>query len=159
MKIIIIAILSLATCCYAQEKMTVSLNDGSYTTIGGSGRVESLKIEFRQGFDRKPIPVGEKIMALKEKLRFYELAVQHNVDLDKKINAVYTNRPLKDILAELLPNVPVKFDGVDSGVTVDSMTIAKTPLEAVCECLDAAAGVYFHFTDQGITVTAKPVND
>jgi len=121
--------------------------------------VESLKIEFRQGFDRKPIPVGEKIMALKEKLRFYELAVQHNVDLDKKINAVYTNRPLKDILAELLPNVPVKFDGVDSGVTVDSMTIAKTPLEAVCECLDAAAGVYFHFTDQGITVTAKPVND
>jgi hypothetical protein len=28
MKTIIIAMLSLATCCYAQEKMTVSLNDG-----------------------------------------------------------------------------------------------------------------------------------
>lgn len=156
MKTIIMAMLSLATCCYAQEKMTVSLNDGGYTTLGGSGRVEGLRIEFKKGFNHKPIPVDEKILALKEKLHFYELASQYKVDLNKKINEVYVNKPLKDVLAELLPNIPVKFDGVDSEVTVDSMTIAKTPLETVCEYLDAAAGVYFHFTDQGITVTAKP---
>ena len=72
---------------------------------------------------------------------------------------MYVNKPLKEILAELLPGVPVKFDGVDSGVTVDSMTVAKTPLETAFEYLDAAAGVCFHFMDQGITVTAKPVTN
>jgi hypothetical protein len=159
MKTIIIAMLSLATCCYAEEKMTVSLNDGGYTTLRGDGRVERLRIEFKKGFNHKTVPVSEKVLALKENLHFYELASQYKVDLDKKINAVYVNKPLKDVLAELLPGVPVKFEGVDSGVPVDSLTIAKTPLEIVCEYLDAAAGVYFHFTDQGITVTAKPATD
>ncbi len=157
MKIIIIAILSFATCCYAQEKMTVTLNDGSYTTSGGDGREESVKVELQKGFGHKSIPVEEKIAALKEKLNFYELASKYKVDLSKQISAVYADKPLKSILAELLPNVPVKFDGVDNGVTVESMAIVKTPLETVCEYLDAAAGVYFQFTDQGITISAKPV--
>jgi hypothetical protein len=156
MKIIIIAILSLATCCFAQDKMTVSLNEGSYSTSGGAGREEGVKLEFRKEFSSKPIPVEEKIAALKGKLHFYELTRQYKVDLSKEINAVYTDKPLKSVLAELLPNVPVKFDGVDSGVTIESMAVAKTPLETVCDYLDAAAGVYFQFTDQGITVTAKP---
>jgi len=159
MKIIMIAILSLATCCYAQEKATVSLNDGSYSTSGGDGREESVKVEIRKGFGHKPIPMEEKIRALQEKLNFYELASQYKVDLNKNINAVYADKPLKDVLAELLPNVPVKFDGVNSGVTVESIAIAKTPLETVCEYLDAAAGVYFHYTDKGITVTLKPVTN
>ncbi len=159
MKSIIIAILSAATCCYAQEKMTVSLNDGAYTMTGGSGRVESTRIEFRKGFSREPITVEKKILALKEKLHFYELALEYKVDLDKKIDAIYVNKPLKDILGVLLPNVPVKFDGVDNGVKVQSMTVAQTPIEKVCEYLDSAAGVYFNFTDKGIMVTANPITN
>jgi hypothetical protein len=95
-------------------------------------------------------------MALQEKLHFYELFKKYKLDPNKEINAVYAGKPLKDVLAELLPAVPVKFDGVDDGVTIDSMAIAKTSLETVCEHLDEAAGVFFRFTEQGITVTAKP---
>ena len=149
-----LAILSLAFCCYGDDKVTVRLNDGSYSTSGGSGRAEKIKVEIRRGIIPKPISTEEKIAALKEKLRFYELMHQHNVDLNRKINAVYTDKQLKIILTDLIPNVPVKFDGVDPKVTVESMTIAKTSLEKVCEYLDAAAGVYFRFTDAGISVVA-----
>lgn len=156
MKIIVILILSLAVCCYAQDKVTVTLNDGSSSTSGGFERPEKISVEIRKGFGNKPIPVDEEIAALQEKLHFYELLKQYKLDPSKEINAVYTDKPLKAVLAELLPNVPVKFDGVDGGVTVESMAIAKTPLETVCENLDAAAGVYFRFTEQGIIVAATP---
>lgn len=156
MKILHISFLLLATCCYAQDKMKVSLNDGSNSTVGRAERPESVKVELRKGFGSKPIPVEEKISALKQKLRFYELGSHYKIDLGKEINAVYTDKPLKSILAELFPAVPIKFEGVDSDVTVESMAIVITPLETVCEYLDAAAGVYFRFTDQGITVMSKP---
>jgi hypothetical protein len=156
MKTIIIGILCFTVCCYGYEKVKVSLNDGGNSTIGGSGRAERIKVELRKGFGQRAISIEEKVAALKEKLHFYELMQQHKVDLSREINAVYTDKPLKNILAELLPNVPVKFDGVDTSVTVESMAIAKTPLETVCDYLDAAAGVYFRFSDQGIIVAATP---
>ena len=156
MKTIIIAFLSLAVCCHAQEKATVSLNDGSYSLSGGGDRPETVKVEIRKGFGHHPISVDQKVAVLTEKLHFYELLKHYQVDPNKVITAAYADKPLKTVLAELLPNVPVKFDGVDSGVTVESMTVVKTPLEKVCEYLDAAAGVYFQFTEQGITDTATP---
>lgn len=154
MKTLFIAILSLATCCYAQEKKAaVELKGTHFTISGGIGHEVRVKVERPFG---EPLSVEEKIVALKEKLHFYELVSQHMMDFRKEINAVYADRPLKSILAELLPNVRVTFEGVDSGVTVENMVVEKAPVEIVCQYLDIAAGVYFRFTEQGITVTAKP---
>ena len=157
MKIIIVAILSFAAvCCHAQEKATVTLNDGSYSVSGGPERQEKIEVKVRKGFGGEPIPLDDKIAALQEKLQFYQFMKRYKVDPDKKIDAVYSNRPLKSILAELLPNVPVKFDGVDGGVTVDNMVVGKTSLEIVLGYLDTAAGVYFKFSDNGMTISATP---
>ena len=81
----------------------------------------------------------------------------HRLDPNKEITAVYADKPLKSILAEILPGVPFKFEGVDGNVTVNEMTVAKTPLEKVCEYLDLAAGVSFRFDDRGLTISERPV--
>jgi hypothetical protein len=81
---------------------------------------------------------------------------KHSIDLSKEITATYTEKPLADVLKEILPKVPVKFDGADAKVTVKSLTANKARLSAVIEHLDDAAGVYFVFTEEGITVKAEP---
>ena len=143
---------------HAADKATVMLNAGGYTFSGGSDRVKMPEVEVSKGFGGKKhdIPVAEQIAALKAHIGYLTLMGKHNIDLSKEITAAYAEKPLADALKELLPGVPVKFDGADEKVTVQSMAISKARLSAVIEHLDDAAGVYFVFSEEGITVRAEP---
>jgi hypothetical protein len=143
---------------HADDKATVNLDAGGYASSGGSGRPKLPEVEVSKGFgsEKNIIPVAEQIAAVKSHLGYLTLMQKHSIDLSKEITATYTEKPLADVLKEILPKVPVKFDGADAKVTVKSLTANKARLSAVIEHLDDAAGVYFVFTEEGITVKAEP---
>jgi len=137
----------------AEEKVEVAM-EGSMTAMSDApGRKKEIKIEIqRDAFDKKKIPLDEKIVALRSKLAFYELLKLHKIDPYKETKVKYRDRPLMGALKELLPDISVKFEGVDKEVTIRKMTANKVTLERVCEYLDNAAGVYFRFSKEGLIV-------
>lgn len=158
MKSFIFLAIFLAPLVRADDKATVNLDAGGYSSSGGSGRVKMPEVEVSKGFGSKKndIPVAEQIAALKSHIGYLTLMQKHSIDLTKEVTATYTEKPLADIFKEILPKVPVKFDGADAKVTVKSLTANKARLSAVIEFLDDAAGVYFVFSEEGITVKAEP---
>ena len=158
MKTAFAAVLLLPTLAFAAGKATVTLDGSGYSSSGGFGRVKMPEVEVSKGFGNKKhdIPVAEQIAALRQQIAYLTLMDKHGVDLSKEITAAYAEKPLADALKELLPGVTVKFDGADEKVTVQSMAVNKARLSAVIEHLDDAAGVYFEFSDAGITISAEP---
>ncbi len=137
----------------AEEKIEVILEGDMTATTSAQSRKKEIQIEIqRDAFDKKDIPLNEKIDALRSKLAFYELLKLHKIDPYKETKVKYRDSPLMEALKELLPNIPVKFEGVDKDVTIKKMTTNKTTLEKVCKYLDNAAGVYFRFSKEGLTV-------
>lgn len=159
MKLLIASAALLIPClALADEKASVMLDASGSSSSGGSGREVALKVDISKGFGSKKhdIPVPEQIAALRQHIAYLTLMEKHKVDLRKEITGVYVDAPLADVLKEVLPDVSVKFDGVDEKETVKSLTCAKASLASVISWLDDAAGVYFVFSETGILVTAKP---
>ena len=102
------------------------------------------------------INVEDKINLLENQIAFYRLMASKNIDLKKSITAVYADKPLKQICEELIPSVPIEFQGVDPNEIVGSMKITNAPLEQVLQYLDEAAGVNFSFSNKGILVQSGP---
>lgn len=142
---------------HADDKATVVLDANGYSSSGGSDRPVMAEVEVKKGFGKKKeIPISEQIAALKSHIAYLTLMEKHGIDLAKPITATFTEVPLVDALKELLPKVPVKFEGADAAVTIKSLKAEKARLAAVIDFLDKAAGVYFVFTDEGIIVKAEP---
>lgn len=142
----------------AADKASVMLDQSGYSSSGGSGRVKLAKVEVSKGFGSKKnqIPLKEQIAVLQEHIDYLTLMEKHGVDPGKKVTSIYKDVPLADVFRELMPNVPVKFEGVDEKETVKSLICSDAPISLVIEHLDDAAGVYFSFSEQGITVSSKP---
>lgn len=159
MKSLIASALLFAPCIAAAgDKASVTLDAGGYSSSGGSDRVDMPEVEVTKGIGSRKhdIPVAEKVAALRQHIAYLTLMEKHGVDLGKKVTAKYEDIPLAKILGELLPKVPVKFDGVDENETVKSLDCKDAPLRSVIDWLDDAAGVYFGFSEEGITVRAAP---
>lgn len=156
MKILSLCVLLFAPSLLAAgDKASITLNEGSYSAMGGVKREKAFNVQVSKGMFDKNLTVDEQILALEQKLVFLKLVKKHAISLDAEINATYKEVPLKKVLGELLPNVPVKFTGVSEDVTVGSLTVTKVALGKVCDYLDDAAGVYFSFTPEGIIVTGE----
>jgi hypothetical protein len=140
----------------ASDKPVVELTEAGSSSGGGIARDTELTVQVTKAFFRDPIPLDDKIAALQDKLNFYALVKRNQIDLQKKITATYAEKPLAEILAELLPEIKVTFDGVDKGVTVENMTVENADLERVWDYLDDGAGVYFRYTETGLTVKPGP---
>lgn len=158
MKRITLAAILLTSLAQADEKAYVDLTSSGYSSSGGGDRPKAVEVEVSRGFGSKKndIPVAEQIAALKSQIGYLTLMEKHGIDISKEITAKYAEKPLAGILKELLPGVPVKFDGVDEKETVKQLNSNKARLSAVIEWLDDAAGVYFTFSETGIVVTSKP---
>jgi len=156
--IAISALLLIPTLSHADSKASVTLDGSGYSSSGGSGRPKLPEVEISKGFGSKKheIPVAEQIAALREHIDYLTLMEKHGVDPGKQVTAIYKDVPLADVLRELMPKVPVKFDGVDEKVTIKSMVCNDALMFSVLSWLDDAAGVYFDFSENGIRVTSGP---
>lgn len=156
MKSIITATLTLMVSSFisiAGEKSEVMIEKNGFAATNAAGRKEEVKIKMQRGiFNKTEVSLDEKIDALKSKLAFYELLKSHKIDPSKEIKVKYRNKLLTEALKELLPNVPVKFEGVKEDVTIGKLTANEASLEKVCEYLDNATGVYFRFSKEGLFV-------
>lgn len=139
----------------ASDKASVTLTESGYSSSGGRGD-ESVEVKISKGWSNAAISAEEKIFALEQKIAFYKLMEAHEVNLEKKVTAAYSEKPLGKVLKDLLPGVPIEYKGVDASEKVKSMSITKASLESVLIWLDDAAGVYFTFSEKGIKVSAKP---
>ncbi len=158
MKLKLITLLVAASTCslFAAEKSTVTLSKGGHSISGGGDRETEIRIKLSNGWNNGPMKTEDKIKALKQKIVFYELMRANKIDLSKPITAAYASKPLSEVLKELIPGIAVKYENVSPQETVESMAITKTPLEKVLTYLDDAAGVYFTYTAEGLTVSSKP---
>lgn len=136
-------------------KAEVQLDESGTSTSGGM-RQEQVVASVKKGFFSDAIPIEEKIAALESSTCFYKLLKQQGVDPEAKVSGDYTGLKLKDVLATLLPKMPVVFADVEDSVTVLKMTATETKLEAVLDLLDDGAGVYFDYSPRGLTVSSKP---
>lgn len=157
MKSLLFFVVLFSPLAHADNKAYVTLSAGGYSSSGGGDRPKTAEVEIKKGFGSKKndIPVAEQIAVLKTHINYLTLMEKHGIDLAKEVDATYTEKPLADALNELLPKVPVKFDGVDPAVTIKSLKAEKTRLATVIQFLDDAAGVFFVFTEDGITVKAE----
>lgn len=140
----------------AGDKFTVTLTGNSHSSSGSGSRAKEIEVRFLNGFGNPPVSTADKIKTLERQLTFYALMGGKKIDLEKEIDAVYQEVPLRRILGELIPGVAFEFKGVDDGETVKSLTIRKAPLEQVLQHLDDAAGVYFSYSKDGILITQEP---
>ncbi len=136
-------------------KAEVQLDESGTSTSGGM-RQEVAAVSVKKGFFSEPLPIDEKIAALESATCFYKLLKQQGIDPEAKVSGDYTGKKLKDVLATLLPKMPVVFADVDEAVTVLKMTATDAKLESVLELLDDGSGVYFSYSMRGLTVSAKP---
>lgn len=157
MKIIqlLVFLFSLAT-VVASDKSTVTLSEKGHSSSGGGNRATEIEVKLSNGWNNGPMSTEDKIKALEQSIAFYKLMVSKKVDLSKSITAAYAEKPLSDVLKELIPEVPVEYKGVDPSETVQSMAITKAPLEKVLKYLDKAAGVYFSYSEKGLLISSKP---
>ena len=144
---------------FATEKASVTLENGGAVAMGGAGRQKEVRIKMSKGIGKSDVGMDEQIVALRQQLEFLKLAKKHGVDPGKKVDLVCKERPLAEVLKELLPGVAVKFSGVEERVTVGSLSASQAPVSQVVEYLDDAAGVYFAFSGEGIAVLEKPVTE
>ena len=155
-RVIAVGIMLLAAYNYADDdKVSVNITENGFSTSGGFGREKALTVTIEKSFANETLTVDQKIWALQDRLCFYKLVKQHNIDLGMKVTVAYADEPLKPVLAKLLPGINVTFQGVKEDVTIGSMTAVKTDVEKVCNYLGEACGVYFHFTEQGLIVTSE----
>jgi hypothetical protein len=142
---------------HADNKASVMLSAGGYSSSGAENRPKTADVEVKKGFGSKKydIPLAEQIAVLKSHTNYLSLMEKHGINIEKEVDATYTEKPLADALKELLPKVPVKFDGVDPAVTIKSLKAEKARMTTVIQFLDDAAGVFFVFTEEGITVKAE----
>lgn len=159
----LILCLAVTASAYAGAKVIIDDNckaevqleeDGSST--GGGMRQEVAVVSVKKGLFADPMPIGEKIAALESATCFYRLLQQQGVDPEAKVSGDYTGRKLKEVLASLLPEMPVFFDDVDDSVTVLKMTAKDAKLETVLDLIDDGAGVYFRYSMGGLTVSSAP---
>lgn len=102
------------------------------------------------------MPIDEKIAALESMVCYYTLLKQQGIDPEQKMSGDYTGAKLKDVLAQLLPSMPVDFRDVDDSVTILKMTAENAALEKILDFLDDGAGVYFSYTMSGLIITSTP---
>ncbi len=138
-----------------EAKAEVQLEENGSSTSGGM-RQEVAVVSVKKGFFSDPISLDERIAALESMTAFYRLLQQQGVDLEQKVSGDFSGLLLKDVLAQLLPDMPVEFQDVDESVTVLKMTVTEARLEQVLDYLDDGAGVYFSCTEGGMVVTSKP---
>jgi hypothetical protein len=136
-------------------KAEVQLEGSSASTSGGM-RQEVAVASVKKGFFAEAMPLDEKIAALESTTCFYKLLKQQGIDPEAKVSGDYTGLKLKDVLAKLLPKMPVIFADVDDSVTVLKMTATDAKLETVLDLLDDGAGVYFTYSMRGLTISSKP---
>ncbi len=157
MKFILLISLALTTSTViGSDKFTVTLSERGHSSSGGKDRETEIEIKLSNGLGNGPMSTTDKVKALQKHVRFYQLMDSKKIDLSKPITAAYAEKPLSEILKELIPNIVIKFNGVDPKVTVESMAITQAPLEKVLMYLDKASGVYFSYSDKGLLVSAKP---
>lgn len=157
--LIVIVAAALPWPVFATEKASVTLENGGAVAAGGAARQKEVRIKMSKGIGKNEVGVDEQIVALRQQLEFLKLAKKHGVDPAKKVDLVCKERPLAEMLRELLPGVAVRFDGVAEGVTVESLSASQAPVRQVVEYLDDAAGVYFAFSGEGIAVMEKPLTE
>lgn len=139
------------------EKANVSLEDNGYSISGGTNRDKQIQTKFeRVGVSFDPISIDDKVKSLRSSLYFYLWLKKNNIDPAMKITAVYTGRPLREVVQELLPGMKVKFVGVNENETVGEMKATNADLEAVCRHLDNASAVFFEFSPEGLIIKANP---
>lgn len=136
-------------------KAEVQLEESGSSTSGGM-RQEVAVVSVKKGFFSDPMPIDEKIAALESEICYYKLLKQQGIDPNTKVSGDYSGMKLKDVLAELLPQMPVTFADVDDSVTVLKMTADNTTLEKVLELLDDGSGVYFTFSMDGLVISSTP---
>jgi len=147
----------MSTCSLlATDKSTVVLSSKGHSSFGGSGRETEIEVKLSNGWNNGPMTTEGKIKALEQRIIFYKLMRANKVDLAKPVTAAFAEKPLSEALKELIPEITVKYKGVNPQETVGSMAITKAPLEKVLNYLDDASGVYFIYTEKGLTVSSKP---
>jgi hypothetical protein len=157
--LILLTLISLSA--FAGNKPTVTLTESGCSMSGSVSGDKLIKrkmirnILTPNSLDDK-INIDDKINFLENQIAFYRLMASKNIDLQKSITAAYADKPLKQICEELIPGIPIEFQGADPNETVGSMEITKTPLEQVLQYLDEAAGVNFSFSNKGILVQSGP---
>lgn len=160
---ILLLCLFVTVSAHAGAKVTINENakaevqleaDGSSTS--GGMRQEAAVVSVKKGLFADPMPIDEKIAALESTTSLYKLLKQQGVDPEAKVTGDYTGLKLKDVLATLLPKMPVVFADVDESVTVLKMTATDAKLETVLDLLDDGAGVYFTYSVRGLTISSKP---
>lgn len=137
------------------RKAEVQVEENGSSTSGGM-RQEVAVVTVKKGFFSDPMPLDERIAALESVADFYRLLKAQGVDPDRKVSGEYTGMKLKDVLAELLPDMPVEFRDVDDSVTVLKMSVTDASLEKVLDLLDDGTGVYFSYSTRGMVITAAP---
>jgi len=145
-----------ASAFFDDKKASVHLEATSWSSSGGGGREQDIKVTLQRGFEDKPLPLQQKIKALQQKQAFYALMLAKGIDLEKPVEAEYRNKPLKEIFAELLPGVAIEFKGECAGETVQQLSSKKAKMEQVLEFLDDACGLYFNYKADSIEVSKDP---
>ena len=138
-----------------EVKAEVQLEENGSSTSGGM-RQEVAVVSVKKGFFSDPVSLDERIAALESMTAFYRLLQQQGVDLEQRVSGDYTGIPLKEVLAQLLPDIPVEFADVDESVTLLKMTVADARLEQVLDYLDDGAGVYFSCTERSLVISSAP---
>jgi hypothetical protein len=140
-----------------ERKAEVQLEENGASTSGGM-RQEVAVVSVKKGFFSEPMPIDERIAALESMTCFFKLLKKQGIDPDQKVSGDYSGKRLKDVLAELLPNVPVEFSDVDDSVTILKMTASDARLEVIMDLLDDAAGVYFTYSMSGLVIASTPAS-
>ncbi len=132
------------------------IGDESFTRVGSTNGEEDIRVKVQRGWAKSgELTPEERLEALIERVRFYELMLGLGIDLDQRYSGDFEDFSLKEVLDIITPGLEVEYSNYDPQKRISNLCIEEARVEHILQNLDEVVSARFLFSDGRLIVTPR----